>query len=298
MLFDENTCNDLMTVWPTRPAVYELPTDSGLHSIVTAELLNAYLHTGTAPADNVIVIKEGAALHPRAYTTGGHLDPMKIAKWRGRGYSLQLRTINRWYPPLHTMCSAIQSETGYGAYVTGFVTPAGAQGLNYHWDQNLGVIYQVAGRKTWQIWGSVVEEPHRNHLASNTSPSRYLLDRLRAAGPDQEFDLCPGQVLVLPRGWMHNPHTRGQTEESIHLTFVLRERTGLWISEHLAKSSITSTQLRRVIPPGCVIDLAAFAEQIDETRNLLVDWLTQVDQNVLAAELLDLARTELDVDYI
>ena len=82
----------------------------------------------------------------------------------------QLRTINRWHPPLHAVCSAIQQETGYGCFVTGFVTPAGERGLNPHWDQNMGFIYQVAGRKTWQIWEPVVEHPHRDHLASNTPP--------------------------------------------------------------------------------------------------------------------------------
>src|SRR5688572_25972476 len=124
MLFDENTCHTMMTAWPTKPAIYELPADSRLPRIADAPLLHAYLDTGTAPADKIIVIKEGAALHPRAYTTAGHLDPAKVAKWRGRGYTIQLRTINRWHPPLHTVCSAIQQETGYGCFVTGFLTPA------------------------------------------------------------------------------------------------------------------------------------------------------------------------------
>ena len=297
MLFDEETCHAMMTAWPTRPAVYELPAGSRLPGVVDAELLGAYLDTGAAPADKVIVIKDGAALHPRAYTTAGHLDPAKIAKWRGRGYTVQLRTINRWYPPLNTVCTAIQQETGYGCFVTGFVTPAGGRGLNHHWDQNMGFIYQVAGRKTWQIWQSAVEEPHRDHLACNTQPGSNLVDRLKATSPDQEFDLAPGQVLVLPRGWMHHPHTRNQNEESVHLTFVARERTGFWIGEKLAKAAITSTALRRVVSPARVVDRAALAEQIGVARNLLMDWLAQVDDEALVAELLDVAHTEVDVDY-
>lgn len=297
MLFDENTCHAMMNAWPTAPAVYELPIDSHLPHIVNAQLLHAYLDTGTAPADNIIVIKDGAAMHPRAYTTAGHLDPAKLTKWRGRGYTVQLRTINHWYPPLHTMCSAIQQETGYGCFVTGFITPANGRGLQHHWDQNMGLIFQVAGHKTWQIWEPVVEQPHRDHLPSNTAPGSDLVDRLKAAGPDQEFDLGPGQVLVLPRGWMHNPHTRGQQQDSIHLTFVVRERTGAWISEKLAKAAITATPLRRVITPAHMVEPAALAEQIHQTRNHFVQWLAQVDPNTLAAELLDLACTEPDVDY-
>lgn len=298
MLFDDDTCNDMMTAWPTKPATRDLPPHSGLPHVANPSLLTAYLDTGTAPAEDIILIKDGAALHPRAYTTTGHLDPPKIAKWRSRGYTVQLRNINRWSPPIHAMCTAVQRETGYGCYVTGFLTPAGRQGLNYHWDQNMGLIYQIAGRKTWQLWESVVEEPHRDHLASNTPPSRDLVNRLKAAGPDQEFDLGPGQVLVLPRGWMHNVHARNQTEDSIHLTFVVRERTGFWIGEKLTKAAITSAPLRRVIPPARVVDPAAFAEQINQARNVLVDWLAQVDETALATELLDMAHTEPDVDYL
>ena len=200
LLFDDATFKDMMTTWPTKPAVYELPAESCFRNIVNAQLLNRYLDTGTAPADEINVVKEGNVRHPRAYTTAGKLDPAKVALWRGRGYSFQLRNLNRWYPPLHAVCAAIQRETGYGCYITGFVTPPGGQGLDYHWDQNMGIIYQLAGRKTWQIWEPVVDEPHRDHLASNRQPMGELVERLTAAGPDQEIDLSPGQVLAHREG--------------------------------------------------------------------------------------------------
>ncbi|MFI5893063.1 JmjC domain-containing protein [Actinoplanes sp. NPDC051513] len=298
MLFNDAYLSGLMREWPTKPAIHELPAESKLPLIINAEVLDRYVDSCAMPADKVIVIMSGAALHPRAYTTAGDLDPAKVGNWRGRGYSLQLRNINRWYPPLHAMCSAIQGETGYGCYVAGFVSPAGAQGLNHHWDQSSVFVYQVVGRKTWQIWKPVVEEPHRDYLASNAPPGREVVNRLKAAGPDHEFDLRAGQVLVLPRGCMHSPHTRGQEDQSIHLTFVMRERTGHWIGEKLAQAAIRSAPLRRVIPPDRVVDLAAFAEQIDEARTLLVKWLASVDDVALAAELLEAARTEPDVDYV
>lgn len=298
ILFDEDTVNAMKAAWPGKPAVSPLPDDSPLPGIANAHILHKYLATGTAPADQTVVIRDGAALHPRAYTTLGHLDPVKLAKWRDRGYSVQLRNINRWYPPLHTVCSRIQTETGFGCYVAGFITPAGAQGLNHHWDQSAVLVYQLAGRKTWRIWEPVVEEPHRDHLASNTQPASALVDQLKAAGPDHEFDLSPGQVLTLPRGCLHNPHTRGHRAESTHLTFVLRERTGYWISEKLTQAAIASTPLRRVIPPEHIVDPATLAEHIDQTRNHLIDWLTRIDPNTFAVQLLAAARTEPDRDYL
>jgi len=298
MLFDDATVSDMMTGWPTKPALHAPPDDSRVGGIVNADLINGYLDTGTAPAEQLIVIKDGAALHARAYATDGYLDPGKVAKWRGRGYTIQLRNLHRWCTGVHAICSAIQNETGFGTYATGFVTPAGGQGLHHHWDQNMGFVYQLAGRKTWQIWEPGVEEPHREQFASNTSPGSDVLGRMKSMRPDFEFDLDPGQILVLPRGWMHNPHARSQTEESVHVTFVARERTRYWIAGELVQAALTSTPLRCVIPPASVVDPAAFAERVAEARDLLTDWLTGVDVSALAAELLQAARTEPNVDCI
>ncbi|MFF5077481.1 JmjC domain-containing protein [Actinoplanes sp. NPDC000266] len=298
MLFDEATVSDMMTAWPTRPALHTPPGDSRLPAMVNADLINGYLEGGTAPADQLIVIKDGAALHSRAYTTDGYVDPDKIVKWRRRGYTVQLRNLHRWAPAVHAICSAIQNETGYGCYATGFVTPAGGQGLHHHWDQNMGLIYQIAGHKTWQIWEPGVEEPHNEQFASNTSPGSDVIDRMKSMHADFEFDLDPGQILVLPRGWMHNPHARGQTTDSVHVTFVARELTGYWIAGKLAQAALTSAPLRRAIPPASVVDLVAFAGQVTEARDLLTQWLASTNVSALATELLEAARTHPQVDYI
>jgi hypothetical protein len=118
---------------------------------------------------------------------------------------------------------------------------------------NIGVIYQASGRKTCQIWRPVVEEPHRSYQASNTQPINELVERLRADGPDLEIELKPGRVLVLPRGWVHNPHALDQTEDSVHLTFMIRERTGFWIGGKRAKAAIEPTPLRPVIAPANIV---------------------------------------------
>ncbi|GLW27614.1 hypothetical protein Areg01_05550 [Actinoplanes regularis] len=103
---------------------------------------------------------------------------------------------------------------------------------------------------------------------------------------------------MLPRGWVHNPHALDQTEDSVHLTFVIRERTGFWIGEKLAKAAIESTSLRRVMAPADIVGEDALAAQIDQTRSILVDWLGEIDVHAFAAELLATARSEVEPDYI
>ncbi|GGN47079.1 ribosomal protein L16 Arg81 hydroxylase [Actinoplanes campanulatus] len=298
MLFDEATVARMMTDWPTEPAVREVPHDSDLPKIINARLLNKYLDTGCAPAEEINVLKDGAVRHPRGYTTAGKLDPAKVAMWKERGYSFQMRNLDRWYPPLHAVCRGIQRETGFGCYVTAFLTPGGTQGLDYHWDQAMAIIYQSSGRKTWQLWRPVVEEPHHTHLASNRTPIGDQIAQWKAKGPDEEIVLEAGQILALPRGWVHNPHAFGESEQSVHLTFTVRERSGIWIGEKLTRAAIESAPLRKVIAPSRVIDQGALAEEVQAARDNLIAWLSKVDAKVLALELLDVARTELEPDYI
>ncbi|MFD1373444.1 JmjC domain-containing protein [Actinoplanes sichuanensis] len=288
----------MMTDWPTTPAVHEVPPGSALPKIANANLLNTYLTTGCAPADEINVLKDGAVRHPRGYTTAGKLDPSKVRMWLERGYSFQMRNLDRWYPPLHAMCRAIQQETGFGCYVTAFLTPGGTQGLDYHWDQAMAIIYQAAGRKTWELWRPAVDQPHHTHLASNRTPIGDQIQQWKADGPDETITLQAGQILVLPRGWVHNPHAFDEPEQSVHLTFTVRERSGIWIGERLTRAAIASTPLRNVITPSRVIDQEALAEEVQTARNHLIAWLSEVDTKALAPELLAVARTELEPDYL
>jgi hypothetical protein len=70
-----------------------------------------------------------------------------------------------------------------------------------------------------------------------------------AAGPDLTIELAAGQTLVLPRGWVHNPHALNSDSDSIHLTFAIRERTPLWLVEQLVARAIERPEFRRVILP-------------------------------------------------
>jgi hypothetical protein len=53
-----------------------------------------------------------------------------------------------------------------------------------------------------------------------------------------------------------------------------------------------------VIAPANVVNEDAFATQVDQARSLLVGWLSKVDTQTFATELLDTARSELEPDYI
>lgn len=174
-----------------------------------------------------------------------------------------------------------------------FLTPAGQQGLLHHWDQQMALIVQLAGAKTWQLWKPVYEAPMREYQESFRVWRPEFIPDWEAAGPDLTIDLRAGQTLLLPRGWVHNPHALDHDEPSVHLTFAIRERTPLWIAEQLVARVIEDPEFRRIILPRD-LEGAALADRVGEAARALADWLDRLDVDEMAGRVREAALTELE----
>jgi ribosomal protein L16 Arg81 hydroxylase len=242
----------------------------------------------------VNVVKNDAVRHPRLFTSGDRLDPAKLKQWRNRGHTIQMRHLERWLPAMATITRSIQRQTGCTNYVSAFVTPAGHQGLGHHWDQYLSIVVQLAGTKTWDLWKPKATDPTRAHLTTVQLWQDQWPEEWNDSGPNMSFDLGPQHVLVLPRGWVHNPYNKG-TQESVHLTFVIKERTPLWLAEHLTATVIDDAAFRQPMPPS---DLAptSLVDRVEQTREMLIKHLSALDPHELARTLRTAADVEVDPD--
>ncbi|MER6525336.1 cupin domain-containing protein [Streptomyces sp. NPDC001508] len=257
---------------------------TALDSIVTVRSLHEWIDTGCVPAAEVAVMKAGPS-NREAFKTDGRTDPVKLRTLYADGHTIRLGNLQRVIPAFATMSKAIQRETGYSNYVHAFLTPAGEQGLLHHWDQQMALIAQIAGTKTWQLWKPVHEAPMREYQESFRVWQPDFIPAWEAAGPDLSIDLEAGQTLLLPRGWVHNPHVLGHTEDSVHLTCAIRERTPLWLAEKLVARAIEEPDFRRVIAPRDLLG-PTLTDQLDETVQALRKYLDGLDP----AETADLVR--------
>ncbi|WP_455353567.1 JmjC domain-containing protein [Streptomyces sp. SYSU K217416] len=229
------------------------------------------------------------SLNQNAYMTHGRTDAAKLRRLYGNGYTIRLGNLQRVIPFMTTVSRAIQEETGFSNYIHAFLTPPGNQGLRHHWDQQMAVIVQTAGTKRWQLWRPPVESPMREYNESwRVWRDSYIPD-WEAAGPDMEIDLHAGQSLLLPRGWVHNPHVTDQDEDSVHLTFAIRERTPLWLAEQLVAEAIEDPDFRRIILPGDITG-PALVDRLRETRHALREHLNGVDLTRLASAVREAPR--------
>ncbi|MFJ2204091.1 hypothetical protein [Streptomyces microflavus] len=110
-------------------------------------------------------------------------------------------------------------------------------------------------------------------------------------GPDLEIALRPGQSLLLPRGWVHNPHALDSEVRSIHLTFAIRERTPVWVAEKLVGRVIEKDSFRRVILPG---DIGGhrLSQQVRDVGQALVEHVAGLDVDDFAQSLYRAALSE------
>ncbi|PPS81153.1 JmjC domain-containing protein [Streptomyces sp. MH60] len=279
----------LLSAWADQPRVYDrrLTEDDEALSL---DYFNELVDTGCAPPDEVAVIKAGPA-NRAAFLTNGRIDPVKLSALRDQGYTIRFGNLQRWLPAFHRISQDIQRETGYSNYMHAFLTPGGEQGLLHHWDQQMAVIVQVSGTKTWQLWKPPVESPMREFNESFRVWRDDFIPAWEAAGPAFTVELAAGQTLLLPRGWVHNPHALNHSDPSLHLTFAIRERTPLWLAEQLLAEAVQQPEFRRVLLPG-ELELPTLAERLAETKQAIAAFLDTLDIPAAAARVRKAALTE------
>ncbi|MFM9367631.1 JmjC domain-containing protein [Streptomyces sp. Da 82-17] len=293
LLLPEEGATELLASWPDEPRVFDRGTPS-LDETVTAESIRGYLYTGCVPATEIAAVKApNPSLSQNAYMTDGRTDRAKLARLYDRGYTIRLGNLQRVVPELARISEAIQTETGYSNYIHAFLTPPGEQGLRHHWDQQMAVIVQIAGTKRWQLWKPPVVAPMREFNESFRVWKDEYIPTWEAAGPDMEIDLKAGQSLLLPRGWVHNPHVVDPDEHSIHLTFAIRERTQLWLAEKLLAGAIAQEEFRRIVLPR-QLGGEELVGQLDDVREALVKYVQGLDLTEVAPTVIKDALTELE----
>ncbi|WP_269853069.1 JmjC domain-containing protein [Streptomyces sp. RPT161] len=274
-----NETDEVLKSWPTEPGVRRRGTTE-LDRDVTLSLIDAYIDYDCLCPQYVAVVRNGQAVHPGRYTRGGTVIPGRLRTLLDDGYTVNLREIQRSIPFLARMTRKIQQETGYPNHVSAIITPPGHQGLTHHWDQFTGVIAQITGRKRWPLWRPAVDQPMGEFLSSPRMWTPDLQKRLETSSPDTEFELAPGDTLVLPRGWIHSPYAVGG-ETSFHLTFALKERSWLWVAQQLIGLAVDDPSFRAGVPPAALA--GGLEADLLGARGMAIRFLQHLDP-VLAAE--------------
>jgi len=240
------------------PLAFEyLLTRAGVDALIDRECLaRQYL----------AVFKDGGRVDPRAYGTADQLMPRRgsMRQYLNDGHTVSLRGLQKLLPPIAGLCADVEQETGFQVHANAYYTPPGRSGLRYHYDPYVTLVVQLAGRKAWPVHPPLVENPVREHLSF--TDIGFTDDQLRYLAntpPPLSYELEPGDVLWLPRGFVHAPHAVGD-EPSLHLTLALKARTPHWLAERIV-TDILDTAIR---DPGMRAELAP-SDLLDGTEGVV-----------------------------
>ncbi|HET8651986.1 MAG TPA: cupin domain-containing protein [Gaiellaceae bacterium] len=167
-----------------------------------------------------------------------------LAEWE-RGASIVLQGLHLHRPELGAFCRSLERTLNHPAQVNAYYTPRAAQGLPVHHDTHDVFVLQVAGEKRWLVYDPAFELPLRNQ--------RYSPELGGPGEPVHDLVLRPGDMLYLPRGWLHEALT--SDSDSLHLTVGVNVVT--WLDAFKAALEECGDELgfRRSIDAGDSHDL-------------------------------------------
>ncbi|HEX5707926.1 MAG TPA: cupin domain-containing protein, partial [Pyrinomonadaceae bacterium] len=178
-----------------------------------------------------------------------------------RGATLRINGAQRLSPPLARLSQTLEQEFGCPVNFNLYATPQGARGAVRHYDNHDVLVLQLAGRKTWRIFEPLVRLPLRHvpllAFEERTEASKYTrggpskgrgdIGDADVGEPTRKFTLSAGDLLYLPRGFVHEART--DDEPSLHLTAGLHVLTYLdLLTVALGQVAQRDERLRRSLP--------------------------------------------------
>ncbi|MEV7203389.1 cupin domain-containing protein [Streptomyces griseoluteus] len=230
------------------------------------------------------VAKNGTVLPESSYTSPGgvgatiadQLDDTALWRLFADGATLVLQALQRTWAPVGELCAALSAELGHPVQANAYVTPPQSQGFDDHYDVHDVFVIQIQGSKRW-----LVHEPvHRDPLRDQPWTGHRAAVAEAAEGPAYiDTVLEPGDVLYLPRGWLHAARAKG--EVSVHLTLGVHVWTRYALAEQLAEAALAALRedawTRATLPLGA----DATADVLDGVRERLVAALSDADPTPL-----------------
>ncbi|WET77403.1 cupin domain-containing protein [Amycolatopsis sp. QT-25] len=238
--------------------------------------------------------RDGSVVDSRSFTDGGGVGAEigdqvrddRVAALFAEGSTIVLQALHRTWPGIIDFTTRLTGELGHPAQANAYVTPPSSQGFSAHYDVHDVFVLQLAGRKRWNVHAPVHPAPLRDQPWSGHAGA--VAARVRDDAPVIDEVLEPGDVLYLPRGWLHSATALGDV--SAHLTVGVHVITTYALVEALTALSGSDERLRASLPLGIdVADPEQLEGHLKSVREDLIDALRAVPGEEVARHVRDRA---------
>ena len=174
---------------------------------------------------------QGGASYP------GIADLQRVYK---QGKTIIIMGMQQRWLSVAAMCRGLEAAFHCPVHANMYLTPLGAQGFDAHFDTHEVLVLQLEGHKQWRLYGAARPLPLVEERFNGSK------DQL---GPPREVRLEPGDLLYIPRGFVHEAFTSDCA--SLHLTVGINVyRWADLLHEALAELTRRDERFRGSLPPG------------------------------------------------
>lgn len=199
-----------------------------------------------------------------------------------KGPSARVTRAQSFAPDLAKLCERLTEELSHRISANLYVAPPFSRGLDRHQDGHDVLILQVEGRKRWKVWTNDAPPPldslpaltfeagqrTRRDYRGTPFGGRSVKDEEIEGKQEWAFDLAPGDMIYVPRGFAHDVWT--EESHSAHLTFGFHLVS--WIDVLMtvvAQASRRHGEIRESLPIGFARQAPDVATIRRKTRDLL-----------------------------
>jgi hypothetical protein len=275
------------TTWARAPLHRPAADPRGFDDLLTESAVDELVGERGLRTPFVRVARAGTTLANSAFTApggvgagiGDQVSDDRLTALFASGSTLVLQALHRVWPPITEFCQQLAADLGHPVQANAYVTPPQNQGFDDHYDVHDVFVLQVAGRKRWSIHAPVLPSPLRDQ------PWTDRRDAVRRAAEHDavlETVLEPGDVLYLPRGYLHSATALGGV--TVHLTLGVHTWTEFAVAEELVALALRRLAddegARRSLPLGTALRDDELG--VDTVRTLLSEALDAVDAGAVA----------------
>eukprot|EP00977_Amphora_coffeiformis_P023726 scaffold14064_cov177-Amphora_coffeaeformis.AAC.3 len=205
--------------------------------------------------------------------------PGEVWKQFNDGCTLRLLCPHQHADSVQALLSLLEVEWGCMVGANAYLTPPNAsQGFAPHYDDIEAFCLQLSGRKRWKVY-----PPLPGEKLPRVSSRDYTTEDLEEVEPVMDIVLSPGDLLYMPRGWIHQACTleggisRSKDDgHSLHLTVSAMQQWA-WVDllEVLLPEALTaaanseaSTALREGLPRNFLDYMGAIHDDSKESEVL------------------------------
>ena len=229
---------------------------------------------------SVQVVKHGEAISVSSYTGENRkILPHRLMQHHLDGATVIISQSHKKFTMLGNLCRDVTSAFQMKCQANLYLSPAGCQGFDSHYDTHDVFILQVSGSKTFRFYQSDIELPFVDDTFRPQENGYGVVE--------DEITLAAGDTLFIPRGVVHDAVTP-DAEQSLHITlglfpYVVRDL----LQEAVQVAAEGQVEYRRSLPVSLDDSLSLSSLSAAELKTLLEQSLTDEIVNEAISRLND-----------